>query len=175
MSDKVQFSDLRKRSPRAIQALYDANFPVVLKFVTTNTGSLDEAREIFHDALFVLLQRIKEKQIDESANLTLHVYSIARILWMDMMRGKLMNERNMKHVHEFLELDPDVIRKRIVGVKTISVKLKTLPEPGRTIVKDHFAHGETLSEIAQRMGFSAEESVEKNKFKALKSLMESAE
>lgn len=175
MSEKIQFSELKKRSPRAVQSLYVANFPIVLKLVTTNTGSLDEAREIFHDALFVLFQRINEKQIDESANLTLHVYSIARILWMDMMREKLMNPQNMRHVHEFIELDPSVIRKRIVGVKTMSARFKTLPEPGRTIVRDHFAQGESLSEIAQRMGFSSEESAEKNKLKAIKMLIESTE
>lgn len=175
MSDKIQFSELIKRSPKAVQSLYETNFPIVLRFVTLNTGSLDEAREIFHDALFVLLQRIKENQIDESDDLTLHVYSIARILWMDMMRGKRMNEHKILHVHEFLELKPEVIRKRIVGVKTMSARFKTLPEPGRTIVRDHFARGESLSEIALRMGFSSEESAEKNKLKAITTLMESAE
>lgn len=173
MKERIQFSDLRKRESRAIQALYDNNFPLVLKFVTVNTGSLDEAREIFHDAVFILLQRITEQRIDESANLTLHLYSIARILWIDMMREKLMDEHNVLHVHEFLDLDADRIRSRIVGVKRLSGQFKSLAEPGRTIVREHIAHGISLQEISQRMGFSTEESAVKNKYKALKKLIES--
>lgn len=174
MKEKIQFSDLKKRDSRTIQVLYENNFPIILKFVTVNTGSIDEAREIFHDSVFVLIQRIREKQLDESANLTLHLYSIARILWIDMMREKLMDETNVRHVHEFLDLDPERIRKRIVGVKRLSAQFKSLAEPGRTIVREHIAHGVSLSEIAQRMGFSAEDSAQKNKLKALKSLIESA-
>lgn len=173
MKEKIQLSDLKKRDPHAIQALYERNFPIVLKFVTLNTGSIDEARGIFHDAVFILMERIREKQLDESANFTLHLYSIARILWIDMMREKLMDEGNVKHIHEFLELDPKSIRSKIVGVKRLSAQFKSLAEPGRTIVREHIAHGVSLSEISRRMGFSSEESAVKNKYKALKSLMES--
>lgn len=173
MKEKVQLSELKKRDPHAIQALYEYNFPIVLKFVTLNTGSIDEAREIFHDAVFILMERIREKQLDESANFTLHLYSIARILWIDMMREKLMDESNVKHIHEFLELEPTRIRSKIVGVKRLSAQFKSLAEPGRTIVREHIAHGVSLSEISRRMGFSSEESAVKNKYKALKSLIES--
>lgn len=174
MKEKIQISDLKKRDPNAIQSLYEVNFPIILKFVTINTGSIDEAREIFHDAVFVLMERIGEKQLDESANFTLHLYSIARILWMDMMREKLMDESNVRHIHEFLELDPKVVRSKIVGVKKLSAQFKSLAEPGRTIVREHIAHDVSLSEISRRMGFSSEESAVKNKYKALKTLIESS-
>lgn len=174
MKEKVPFNDLIRRDARAIQTVYEQNFPLILKFVTLNTGSLDEAREIFHDSIFVLIQRIKEKQIDESADLTLHIYSIARVLWIDMLREKLMDESNVRHIHEFIETDQDKIRSRIVGVKGLSAKLKSLAEPGRTIVREHIAHDVSLAEIAQRMGFSSEDSVVKGKFKALQKLIETS-
>ncbi len=172
MKEKIQFSGLVDQEPKVIQRLYENNFPLILRFITLNTGSMDEAREIFHDSVFVLIQRIREKQVDESADLTLYIYSIARILWMDLLREKLMDENNVRHIHEFLDLDATKIRSRIVGVKKLSNQLKTLAEPGRTILREHIAHNVPLADIAQRMGFSSEESAVKGKLKALQKLLE---
>lgn len=172
MKSKIAITELKKRSPQAIEQLYANNFPLVLKFVTTNTGSMDEARDIFHDAVFILLARLNENQLDDSANLRLHIYSIARILWLDLMSEKLMDKSNVQHVHEFLELDADDIRSKIGGVRRIAGQFKILPEPGRTIVREHVAYGVSLTDIAQRMGFSEESSAKKNKYKALIKLIE---
>lgn len=174
MKSKISITELKKRNPQAIQQLYANNFPLVLKFVTTNTGSMDEARDIFHDSVFILLARLNENQLDDSANLQLHIYSIARILWLDLMREKLMDETNVQHVHEFLELDANEIRRKIRGVRRMAAQFKILPEPGRTIVREHIAHGVSLTEISQRMGFSEESSAGKNKYKALIKLIEAS-
>lgn len=174
MKEKIQFSDLMEHDSKAIQRLYENNFPLILRFITLNTGSMDEAREIFHDSVFVLIQRIREKQIDASADLTLYIYSIARILWMDLLREKLMDESNIRHIHEFLDLDASKIRSRFVGVKNLSNQLKILAEPGRTILREHVAHDVSLAEIAQRMGFSSEDSAVKGKVKALQKLLETS-
>lgn len=174
MKDRIQFSDLTEQNPRAIQRLYENNFPLILEFITLNHGTMNEARDIFHDSVFVLIQRMREKQIEESADLTLYLYSIARVLWTELLREKLMDESNVRHVHEYLELDQEKITSRLKAVKELSARFKTLAEPGRTIVREHFANNVTLAEVAQRMGFSSEESARKGKLKALKKLIETS-
>lgn len=172
MKDRIQFSELTEQSPKAIQKLYHNNFPLILEFITQNNGTMNEARDIFHDAVFVLIQRIRENVVPENSDLKTYIYSISRILWNDLMREKRMDQSNVRHIHEYQELDQLRISTRLAEVKNLSTRLKTLPEPGRTIVREHYANNIALSEIALRMGFSVEESAKKGKLKALKKLLE---
>jgi DNA-directed RNA polymerase specialized sigma24 family protein len=174
MKDKFSISELKERQPRAIERLYLKNFPSTIKFITDNHGSMDEARQVFHNAIFILLEELNvvhQKNPVEDVNLFL--YSVVRILWNQMLDSKRMDRASVVHSQNYLELDEERILFRINTVKEIEAQFKLLPEPGRTILRDHYAHNISLMEIAQRMGFSEELSAEKHKLKALKHLLES--
>lgn len=173
MKDRISISELKERQPKAIERLYAANFPLIIQFITENKGSMDEARRIFHDSVFILLEELDADETGIIQDLTLWLYSIATVLWNDMLDEKRMDKSSVTHCHEFVELDEKTILGRIQRVRNLEARFKVLPEPGRTIVRDHYAHGISLMEIAQRMGFSEELSAEKHKLKALKKLIDS--
>jgi DNA-directed RNA polymerase specialized sigma24 family protein len=174
MKDKFSISELKERQPRAIERLYLKNFPSTIKFITDNHGSMDEARQVFHDGIFVLLEELNDDQQNNPVeDVGLLLYSIVRILWNQVLDTKRMDKASVVHAQNFVELDEERILARINSVKGIEAQFKLLPEPGRTILRDHYAHKISLMEIAQRMGFSEELSAEKHKLKALKHLIES--
>lgn len=173
MKERTSLSELKERQPKSIERLYLLNFPLIIQFITENKGSMDEARRVFHDSIFVLLEEIDADESGIIQDTQLWLYSIAKVLWNDVLDEKRMDKSSVVDCHDFMELDEKTILGRIQRVRNLEARFKVLPEPGRTIVRDHYAHGISLVEIAQRMGFSEELSAEKHKLKALKKLIDS--
>ncbi|TVR37084.1 MAG: hypothetical protein EA392_13695 [Cryomorphaceae bacterium] len=170
MKDSIQLSDIQNGSSEALGRLYAQYFPEVLRFVTLNKGTMDEARDCFHDAVFLLVHHS-----DGQKDMGVFMYSVVRVLWQEQMRSKKANPTSMLHVSEFLEMDPGFLRKTLHTVKATEERIKNLAEPGRTFVNEHLAHDVPLEEIGMRMGFSDSTSAAKNYFKAIAKLLDGDE
>ncbi len=166
MKDSIQLSDIQNGSTEALGRLYVRYFPEVLRFVTLNKGAMDEARDCFHDAVFLLAHHTNGQQ-----NMGLFLYSVVRVLWQEQMRSKKANPSSMLHTSEFLEMNPNFLKETLHAVKTIEERIKGLAEPGRTFVNEHLAHDIPLEEIGVRMGFTDSTSAAKNYFKAIAKLL----
>lgn len=171
MRDRVSFEELRTRNNEAVRRFYAQQFPEIVRFITSNKGTLDEARDVFHDALYLLLYEAEQGVIQPSENLTRRLYSIVVVLWNEVLKEKLVDPDTVAHTMEYDLLEQSRLLNLLRRIKKISAKLKGLAEPGRTIVREHGAREVPLAEIAGRMGFSDEESAARNYYKAIRQLL----
>lgn len=172
MKQSVKVKDLISGDANAINSLYEAHISSIVAFATANGCSLEESKEIFHHSLFLLLENLKNGAIQPEANLSLYQYSIARVLLRNLLAQKRVDVSSIKHNSEFLDINFDEVLKKLETIQKTNQLMKTLAEPGRTIVKENVAGGVSLVEIATRMSFTSEESAASNKVKAIQSLME---
>jgi DNA-directed RNA polymerase specialized sigma24 family protein len=174
MKQPIKAKDLIDGNNQVLQSLYEENIALILPFVTGNGCSLDEARDIYHQSLYLLINGLEEGWIEPSTgNIKLNHYSIARVLLQQVLADKKVDVTGMKHIHEFIELDQSIIKLRLAAVHSIDQLMKTLAEPGRTVLKETVANQVSLSDIAVRLNFSNVESAVNNKHKAIQTLIES--
>jgi len=72
-----------------LKALYQENYPKVEKFVLANSGSIDEAKDIYQDAFLAFWRNIQLDRFvprNETA-LEGYLFTIARNKWMDQLRS----------------------------------------------------------------------------------------
>jgi len=172
MKQSFKVKDLINGDDNAVNSLYETHISSIVAFATANGCSLDESKEIFHHSLFLLLENLKSGVIQPEANLSLYQYSIARILLKNLLSQKRVDVSGIKHNSEFLDINVDEVLQKLATIQKTNQLMKTLAEPGRTILKENVAAGIPLSEIAARMNFTSEESATSNKFKAIQSLMD---
>lgn len=172
MKQSFKVKDLINGDAGAIDALYEANISTIVAFATANGCSLDESKEIFHHSLFLLLENLKSGSIQPESNLGLYQYSYARVLLRNMLAQKRVDISGIKYNHEFLDINVDEVLQKLATIQKTNQLMKTLAEPGRTILKENVANGIPLAEIAARMNFTSEESAGSNKLKAIQSLMD---
>ena len=65
----------------SIEQLYREAFPVVAKTVARLGGGLDAAKDIFHDALIIYLEKEREPAFKIHGSPAAYLTGIARILW----------------------------------------------------------------------------------------------
>ena len=153
--------------------LYQRVFPVVANYVAKMGGVLDEAKDVFHDALLVFYEKSMSKPPDLRHGEKAYIFGIARHLWI-----KRYNEyrRHSPLVQLMAEFDDDVgigwaddapqgdagsANNRIMRV------LQTAGEKCVQLLTAFYYEKLDMPEVARRFGFSGARSATAQKFKCL--------
>lgn len=170
MSDQ-QIIELLKngRYERPFRKLYEY-FPAVKKLILSKGGKIEDAEDIFQDALIVLCKKISEQDFRLEAKLNTYLYSVCRYMWKDELkkREKLsftnfdsgLNNIDESDLHEALENES----RHKLAEKIIS----GLGERCRDLLKLFYFDSLSIKAIAAKMGYSSENTTKIQKFKCLK-------
>jgi RNA polymerase sigma factor (sigma-70 family) len=86
MTEKELIKGLKINKEEAYSALYDRFYASVKYYILRNSGSLQDAEDIFQETSIILLQKIREDKLELSASLKTYFYSIVRNLWLKKLR-----------------------------------------------------------------------------------------
>jgi len=70
-----------KTTDASIEALYREALPAVARTIAQMGGDLDTAKDIFHDALIIYMEKERMHAVDTIVSAKAYVAGIARILW----------------------------------------------------------------------------------------------
>jgi RNA polymerase sigma factor (sigma-70 family) len=70
------------------KAIYTSCFPIVRSMVLKNSGSLDDAKDVFQEALIVLFQQSELDTFKLNVSNCTYLYSVARNKWLKMLKRK---------------------------------------------------------------------------------------
>jgi RNA polymerase sigma factor (sigma-70 family) len=81
---------LKKEQPWAYKQLYRACYRMVAAYVTRNSGSNDDARDLFQEVLLILVDKVRKPgfELKEGAKLSTFLFSIARNIWLMELRKR---------------------------------------------------------------------------------------
>ncbi|OWY26166.1 sigma-70 family RNA polymerase sigma factor [Sphingobacteriales bacterium UPWRP_1] len=75
-----------KAEDNSLKFLYKQHFAAVVKLVTTNKGSHEEAKDLFHDALAAFYQQVKSGSFKGDSSIGTYLYAIARNMWLNRLK-----------------------------------------------------------------------------------------
>src|SRR5437879_11837482 len=83
-----------------MKRLYVAYFAMVLQLIINNSGTPDDAKDIYQEAIIVLYNKIKKGDFELNSKLKTFIYSVCRRLWL-----KRLNQMNRYggDIHDFQE------------------------------------------------------------------------
>jgi RNA polymerase sigma factor (sigma-70 family) len=84
---------LRQRDEAAFRLLYQAYYPMVERLVTRNSGTTDDARDLFQDTLLVLVSQMEREGWSLTASLKTYLYAIAQRQWLARLREQARSDR----------------------------------------------------------------------------------
>ena len=67
---------------KAIESIYRDNYSMVQALVLNNTGTADDARDIFQEAMIVLFEKATSGSFELNCQLKTYIYSVCRRLWL---------------------------------------------------------------------------------------------
>lgn len=148
---------------KAFTKLY-GEWPKAKKLVLKMGGNGDDARDLFHDALFVLYKKLQGEQFVLSGSLNGFLYHTTRILCLEKLRKENRNVRFTGELadeaaYELLEED----NKQQLAQKA----LEKLAEKCRVILHMFYWEKRSMESIASRLGLKSEQAAKTQKYKCL--------
>ncbi len=148
-----------------IESLYIKAFPLVAKYISQNGGSLDEAKDIFQDALVIYFEKTYSGFVPEQ-NEKSYLLGIARNLWSKRF-GELSKQNSSENIANTTEDDYTE-----TNSQNIMQLLSTAGKKCMELLSAFYYEKLDMEKLAGRFGFSGARSATVQKFKCLEKVKE---
>ena len=164
-SEEELIDGIRRRDNRVLSYVYKNFYAAILNLVLTNSGNDEDAKDIFQEAIIVVFRNIRaDKNFKLESGFQTYLYSIARLLWLKVLRRRKTSERKLRENHPYIEFEPP---RPFSGEEDLRYSLyqrayQKIPEDCKAIIKMS-NEGISQKEIAEKLGFRSENYIKKRK------------
>lgn len=151
-----------------IHFMYKDYFPLILALVEKNSGTYQDAEDIFQDGLVALYLRCRERELVLNCTVRSYFYAICKNLWLQRLERKyrlefrphfLVSESEEKYV----VMDSITREQKLVRHRVFWRQFKLLPEICQKVLLMHFDKV-PFREVAKKLGFTDEGSAKMRKY-----------
>lgn len=160
---------LRRNDPATVRSLYTHHFPSVRQYVLQNSGTTNDAQDVFQEAVTVLWLKVKEGQLVPDSDPGGFLFRVAKNKWLDTVRSAAHKHMKVVHDDRINSVGTDVddgIEERIVRLRGVYDKLD---DKCRAVLDQYYFERKDLATIAQNMGVE-EESIRTIKYRCMMKL-----
>ncbi|MDE2026471.1 MAG: sigma-70 family RNA polymerase sigma factor [Patescibacteria group bacterium] len=171
-NDAETLAGLKNREDSAYSILYKFYYPSVEKFIVSNNGSVDDAKDIFQETIIVLLEKVPMDDFELTSSLKTYIYSISSNLWLKRLReAKRITNVEVKEVFEQLHgSSSDQNTHTQQQTKKVNTLMAKISEHCRKLLDMIFFRKKKMSEIAEEQGYSNMHSAQNQKYKCIQQL-----
>lgn len=172
--DEQLLNDLKAGKNQAFEQIYKDYYKMTATFVKNNSGTENDARDVFQEAMIALVKSIRKPTFKLTAKLSTYLFSIARQIWLYKIRqNKRLPLADLNETNDtFIELgEEDILLKKEFEDTYLLVEkyLQTMKDGCRTIIMDFYYKKFSLSIIAEKLGIQPN-SAKLKKHRCMKSL-----
>ena len=172
-AELVENIRLGKRMDETIRYLYRANFESLNWWIMNNSGSQQDAEDIFQEVLVSFIDLVQRNKFRGESTVKTFLFSLNRFAWLNELkrRGRAV-AREEKYEKEQDRVGVD-ITEDIAGRETTDMIMKLMDRIGETCKKIlllFYYENRSISEILADLHYENEQVVRNKKYKCLKQL-----
>jgi RNA polymerase sigma factor (sigma-70 family) len=168
--EKLLIKGLALSDKDAIETIYKENFISIQALILNNNGTIDDARDVFQEAMIVLYEKAKSGQFELSCQLKTYIYSVCRRLWLKRLNqmqrynnGALGNLEETVAVEEDIELH----EKKNIDYLLMETAMSKIGEPCKSLLEAYYIQKKQMQEIAADFGYTNADNAKTQKYKCL--------
>ena len=164
MKDREILERIGKGDEKALDYLYQKYYRLIVKMVVDNSGSEDEAKDVYQEALLAFWQKAASRKLVLTSKISTYIYSICKNLW----RKEL--EKKKRHLYE--EVDGEVYQTYEQAEKS-RIVMECIDELGdacKKILTYYYYDGLSMSDISKKLKFANTDTAKTKKYKCKKKL-----
>lgn len=167
-SQTALLQGLARNDKKAIETIYKENFNLIQALVINNSGSTEDAKDIFQEAMIVLYQKVGSGSFELNCQIKTFVYSVCRRLWL-----KRLMQQSRYSLHEntddLVVVDDDMEdhEKRNTEFTMMEKAMGSLGEPCKSLLEAFYMQKKNMQEIAGSFGYTNAENAKTQKYKCL--------
>ena len=168
MKDSQIITLIKKgRTEKPIKFLYK-EFPKIKANIMSSGGDEEIARQIFHDSLILLIEKIEQKDFVLTAKLSTFLYGINRFLWKNELRKRKKNiELEWADTLIVSAEDINYEVEKEIKLKALEQILSRITEKCKAIFEMFYFKKESMQYIAEKLKFTSVNSAKTQKYKCM--------
>ncbi len=175
MDDASQqiIANLKNGNSHSYESLYQENFSSVEKFITKNSGTKDDAKDIFQDTLIVLIEKLRADNFELTASLKTYIIAISKNLWFKKLRYKsyyLQSEFSEKLSDKFSsEISASIDEEKSYWEK-LQTYLSKITAHCNHLLQSLFFKNKNIEDIQKEYGYSSRHNAQNQKHKCIQQI-----
>ncbi len=166
MNEKDLFERIQKGDEKALEFIYKKYYRMMTKLVITNSGTEEEALDVYQDALVVFWQKARSGNLVLTSKMSTYIYSICQNLWRKELDRKKRLSNEEKDTSESMDMDgPE-------REKIIAECMAQLGDTCRKVLMYYYFDEMSMQEIADKLGFANTDTAKTKKYKCKQKLDE---
>lgn len=165
-SDIELVEKLSNADSNAFEFLYRRYFQMVKNLVEKNSGTSDDASDLFQEVMIIIYEKLRDGKFNLSCSMKTFIYSIARNQWLKNLKIK-KRQVSFSNFEDYiiLEEEPENL---LLG--DIQQWLKEIGEACRKLLIYFYYLKKSMSEICSELDYSNSDSAKNQKYKCIQRL-----
>ncbi len=163
---------LRTSDNNVLEFVYKKYFPIVRFFVIKNSGTDEDAKDVFQESVILIYKRLKDESLDLTCSFKTYLYSVCRIQWLRQLEKKKVRNEVVTDNQVFVHLDED-----FEGLAAQQEQYRIYQKHFQLLHKDCqeilqlFLKKVPLKEIALKMNIKSDKYLKKRKYSCKEALV----
>lgn len=177
LTDKEIINSLRTSAGAddSIRFLYRANFEVLGRYVVQNSGSWNDAEDIFQEVMISFIHLVQQGKFREESSIKTFLFSMTRNAWLNELKKRGRTVAREEKYGRGREVHTPGIDAGIEYRERSEALMQTLAQLGdncRKILVLFYYENQSMKEILQHTEYENEQVLRNKKHKCLKKLSE---
>ena len=173
-TDDALIAAIRSGDERALAHLYRLHWPMVSHFVLQNSGSEDDAQDVYQEGVMVFYEKVRDGSLELSCQIKTYLYAVCRRLWLKRLTSRsrfgvrlLDDEEHGPHLNTGAEEDVLAAEEQDRRFATMSEALTHLGEPCRSLLEGFYLLDKSMQDLTAEFGYTNADNAKNQKYKCL--------
>jgi len=161
---------LARNDKKAVEMIYSQNYNLVQALVVNNSGTIDDAKDLFQEAMMVLFEKARSGNFELNCQIRTYLYSIARRLWLKKLNQGNRQAADFDDTNETMILVDDDVQEheqKNAAFEMMHSAINNLGEPCKSLLESFYFKNKSMLDIAQDFGYTNAENAKTQKYKCL--------
>jgi len=153
-TDQEIIQGLKGGEQYAVKYLAKDYFPVISYYISKNNGNEEDAKDIFQDALFIIIEKINKNDFVLQGSLSTYLFAICKNLWlMALDRQKAAKNYELRRLTDHMDNDFTEAGDSVFYENIFRQSFDAMDQVSQKILKMYWMEI-SPSEIAEKLGYS---------------------
>ncbi len=153
----------------AVEIIYSRNYQMIQSMIINNSGTADDARDIFQEAMIVLYEKANSGSFELHCQIKTYLYSVARRLWLKRLQQMQRFSGEMAVVEETVQVEEEIEdhEQKNLEFAVMEKAMMGIGEPCKSLLEAFYIQKRSMSDIAGDFGYTNSDNAKNQKYKCL--------